>query len=340
MVSFAMFLVWRVIVIIVMSCLLLLAYRRYGDTPQHRSNVLQFGGGLAIALTLYYSSLFVMHQDNLVADTRVNVQELNRTMIVQGYIEVPVIANTVYETLDPRAKSFIGLPRSYNRQGGAQLTYQFWLFLDDVAASTVANKMILLRGDSKSYAWNDAEGNSNTGVAIACPSIAFGDTYDQIKIRFNTLDSILNEFVTKSQASTSADPDPRRNMLTLISRKWVLFTVVFEDNMPISEFEDGLRLRFYVNDILYDYASYAGKTLRQNNGQLILFPALGGGTPGINKARIADVSYYNYALGADDVKQVYDAGPPTYRSSSLGSSESIGTPLYLSEFNKLDIYTK
>lgn len=339
MASLAMFLVWRVIVIIVMTCVLLLAYRKYGDTPQHRRNILQFGGGLSIAVGLYFSSLFVLHQDSLVQDTRTDVRLPQRTMIVSGYVEVPVIANTVYETLDPRAKSFVSLPRSFNRQGGAQLTYQFWLYLDDVTPATVANKMILLRGDSKVYSWNDAKGVSNQGVAIACPSISFGSTYDKISICFNTLDSILNRFDTHSQdADPALDPDPRRNLLTLISKKWVLFTVVFEDNIPISEFENGLSLRFFVNDILYDYASYPGKTLRQNNGQLTLFPALDAGSAGINKARVADLSYYNYALEANDVKQVFDAGPPTYRSDVAGSSQNIGTPLYLSEYNKLDIY--
>lgn len=333
------YLVWRVILTIVVACVLLLAYRQYGDTQTHRQNAIQFVGGLVIAFILYYASLAALKQDKLVHDSRVNVRDRQMTKIIDGYIEVPVITDTTYETLDARAKSFVALPRSFNRQGGAQFTYQFWIFLDDVSPSTVAGKTILLRGDPKTYKWNDSSGTASQGVAITCPSISFGDSYDHVKIRFNTLDDIGTVYDTKSVSDDPAeDPASRRQLLKLISKKWVLFTVVFEDNLPISDFEDGLVLRFYVNDVLYDHATYAGKTLRQNNGQLILFPTLDQKAGGISKARVADMSYYNYAQDAAGVRQVFQAGPPTYRANLLGGAENLGSPLYLSEYNKLDIY--
>lgn len=338
MTTFVMFLVWRVISIIVIAAVLFLAYRRYGDTVEHRRNVIQFGGGLAIAAGLYYASLFVLHQDKLVQDTRSDVRVLQRTKVVDGFIEVPVIANTIFDTLDPRARNYVALPRSYNRQGGAQFTYQFWIILEDVAPAIVANKTILLRGDPKSYKWNDRQAQAHSGVAIACPMISFGDTYDHIKVRFNTLDNIENVYDTNTLTADPTDLTSRRKMLKLISKKWVLFTLVFEDNMPISEFEDGLRLRFYVNDVLYDHASYPGQALRQNNSQLILFPTLDTSVGGINKSRVGDLSYYNYAQDVEGIKQVFDAGPPSARSDIGGTGESLGAPLYLSEYNKLDIY--
>lgn len=331
--------VWRVVVAILIICVLALAYRKYGDSVEHRRNVIQFGLGLAIALVLYYVSLLVLWQDKLVKDLRVDVRVPQRTKIIDGLIEVPVITDTVFETLDPRADSFVALPRSFNRQGGAQFTYQLWIFLDDVAPATVANKTILMRGDPKIYTWNDSSNVAQSGVAIACPSISFGDTYDQIQIRFNTLDSIGTVYNTKSLTTDpSQDPASRRQLLKLISKKWVLFTVVFEDNFPVSDFEDGVRLRFFLNDVLYDQATYPGKTLRQNNGQLILFPTLDGTGTGINKAKVADVSYYNYAVDAAAVKEVFDSGPPTHRSDIKAKAGNMGTPLYLSEYNKLDIY--
>lgn len=337
--SFVAYLVWRVILITLLAIILALAYRRYGDTIQHRQNVVQFAGGLVIVLVLYYLSLFVLHQDSLVKDPAVDVSSLTRTMVLSGFIEVPIITDTVYETLDPRAASFVALPRSYNRQGGAQFTYQFWLFLDDVLTTTIANTTILMRGDPVTYSWNDAKGVvQGPAVAITCPSISFGSTFDEIKINFNTLDTVLNTYTTKALAPPD-NPNSRRNLLGLMSSKWVLFTVVFEDNVPISEFEDGIMLRLYINDVLYDNASYPGKTLRQNNGQLILFPTLDGTSGSVNKARIGDVSYYNYAITADIVSQVFNAGPPTTRASILGKNESQGEPLYLSEYNKLGMYT-
>lgn len=296
-----------------------------------------------IVISLYYGSLFVLHQDKLVNNSTIDVRNPQRIMIVDGFIETPLIADTLFNTLDPRAANYLSLPRSYNRQGGAQFTYQFWMYVDDTLPSTIANKMILMRGDTKAYRWNDKNGNEHNDVAIACPSISFGDTFDQIKIGFNTLDIIGNMYVTNSDAIVSdMDGVSNRNLLKLTSKKWVLYTMVFEDNTPINEFEDGTKLKLFLNDVLYDYATYAGQTLRQNNGPLVLFPTThskGVMIPGgIKNAKVGNVAYYNYAQGASDIKKVYNDGPPTTRSDIQGDTESVGQPLYLSEYNKLDIY--
>lgn len=340
MASIIAYLTWLVVYISIVLCLLLLCYRYYGDTPVHRSNVLQLVGGIVIVIGLYYGSLFVLHQDKLVKDMEVDVRKPQRIMIVDGFIETPLIADVQFNTLDPRAASYLSLPRSYNRQGGAQFTYQFWMFVNDTLPATVANKMIMMRGDTKSYRWSDKSGHVYNDIAIACPSISFGDTFDQIKIGFNTLDVIGNTYVTNSDAiANGMDGVSNRNLLKLTSKRWVLYTVVFEDNTPINEFEDGIKLRLFVNDVLYDYATYAGQTLRQNNGPLVLFPKTAkNDSGGIKQAKIGNLAYYNYAQDASDVKQVYDQGPPSVRANIQGTNDTVGQPLYLSEYNKLDIY--
>lgn len=333
--SVIVWLVWHVIMLLVVASVLALAYHTYGDTPEHRDQVIQIVGGVVIVTALYYMSLFVLHQDGLVKDVHVDVREPRRTKIIDGYTDVPLLVGQVFETLDARSRSYVDLPRSFNRFGGAQFTYQFWIFLDDVTASNVAGKTILLRGDPKTYRWTDRSRKEHSSVAVVCPSISFGDSYDDVRVKFNTLKDIETEFRTKPQ--TAEDTTTRHNMIKLIVQKWALFTFVFEDNAPVSEFEDGVRVRFYVNDVMYEHATFAG-TLRQNNGQLCLFPSMPDAPGGIKGARIGDLSYYNYAQGADGVRAVYEAGPPQARAEDVRGRDNLGQPLYLSEYNKLDVY--
>lgn len=289
MASIIVYLTRLVVLITVVLSVLLLAYRAYGDSPGHRSNVLQLTGGVIIVTMLYYASLLVLHQDKLVSDTRTDIRKPQKVNILDGFIEVPLIVHTRYETLDPRSASYLPLPQSFNRRGGAQFTYQFWIILDDVSSTNVANKIILMRGDTNTYAWNDISGSTvvqNSGIAIACPSISFGATYDRINVAFNTLDRIGNLYQSPYMDGTDqSDPVGGRNLMKLMSKRWVLITVVFEDNVPVNEFEDGLRLRLFVNEILYDYQNYPGQTLRQNNGPLTLFPANGSTNSSISQCR-------------------------------------------------------
>lgn len=327
---------WYLVVFGVLIALLALAYQAYGDSPEHRDNVTQTVGGLVIVLALYYASLYVLHQDALVKASTVDVRDPARTVIVDGYTESAMIVDRVFETLDPRALSFVALPKSFNRRGGAQMTYQFWIYLGDVTDANVANKVILLRGDRNVYSWNSHAGVAHQGVAIVCPSIAFGAHYNEIAVRFNTLTDIGAGYMSTANTGDIAT-DERHNMLKLIAKKWCLMTFVFEDNVPVSDFEDGIALRFYVNDVLYDRATFSG-ALRQNNGQLCLFPGVNGVPGGIKDARVADVSYYNYAVESPDIKAVFDAGPPKQHATDVVDRDNLGSPLYLSAYNALDIY--
>lgn len=331
MASIIAYIVWRIVMATALVCLLAAAYKAYGDTPPHRSHAAQLMAGLVFVAVLYYLLLLVMHQDKLVRDPQVDIRLPKQTQVVDGYIETALIANTTFDTLDIRAPHFISLPRSYNRKGGAQFTYQFWIYLTE--ASSAANMTILLRGDPKSYNWNDATGLPQSGVAIACPSIGFGSTYSELVINFNTLDGIRNTYST-TPTNNAAPSNARQNMLSLILKKWALFTIVFEDNIPVSEYEDGIRMRLYLGDVMFDSVPYPGKTMRQNNGQLYLFP-----TGGIQGAKVGNLSYYNYALEGDAIKLINDRGPPTSRSTIQNAGTDVaGQPLFLSEYNKLDVY--
>jgi hypothetical protein len=345
---------------------LLLALALYPGTRalfgSHGQQLVQVLIGLGVVAALYFVSLLVMHKDQLVVSKRYQVNTLVDTLIIDGFSEVPVMADRSHNTVNPRARSYVHMPRSYNRVGGAQFTYSFWIYLGDTTPGNVGGKTILMRGDTREYKWkktvapdpeecigaDPAKTTFHDGVAIKCPRIAFGPTYDSLQVQFNTfddLDATVSIDSQRSSASATAawtkdghdeegayDPTLRHNVLKLIENKWVLMTFVFEDHMPINDFEDGIQFRFFLNDILYSAKTFRS-ALRQNSDDLHLFP-----DGGIKGARFGDLRFMNYAVDPDWVREKFRKGPPKSAATEHAGRNSMGEPLYLNEYNKLDIY--
>lgn len=328
--------------------------------------LLQVVIGLIIVFLVYAMSLWILKQDKLVVDERRQHNVTKAFKIIDGYADTPLLANRNWNPLNPVAKNFTPLPRSYNRKGGAQFSYSFWLFLDDTSPENVANKDILVRGDTKEYTYTretkrrakpnkpisgegEGEGENSqrvyddletetatrTGMAIKCPRIRFGPTYDTLVVELNTQHDIDHAVHINSISANGVDSTLRHNVLKLIEHKWVLFTFVFEDNVAINEFEDGIVFRFYINDLLYHTARIKS-TLRQNNGTLYLLPAESNSS-GIKNARLGDLTYYNYAVNGLQIRDVYKRGPPKHYAKDIGR-DTVGSPLYLSVYNEMDIY--
>jgi hypothetical protein len=318
--------------------------------------VMQVVIGLLIVLAVYRLSLWIMQQDKLVIDYRNNVKVKKAFRVLDGYADAHALSNRLYTTVNPGAPNYKAMPRSYNRLGGAQFSYSFWLFVDDTSPENVAHKTLIMRGDTREYAYSKTtrppsdgipipgdEGGqgaarpttiSRTGTAIKCPRVSFGPTYDTLVVEFNTLHDVDQTVHINSFSAQGSDSTLRKNVLKLIEHKWVLFTFVFEDNVAINDFEDGIIMRFYVNDLLYHTARIKS-TLRQNDGNFYLLPVKTGNT--IKNTRIADVTYYNYAVSNLDIRGVYKQGPPKHYAKDVGGN-NMGSPLWLSMYNEMDIY--
>jgi hypothetical protein len=293
-----------------------------------------------IVVVVYYVFLAIIGRDSLVASAK-NKQAKSkvRTQLMDGFIESSLIARTRFNTINPYAEDFLNLQRSYNRNGGAQFSYSFWMFLGNTNRENVANKDIFLRGDNRKYAYEERlqDGGGDEGEVltsgvdkvIKCPRLRFGKRFNDLILEFNTQDYVMHKVNLTSQENAT-DSTIRHNLLSLIPRQWVLITITFEDNIPINDFENGIVIRTFVNDIMY-FTHKVSSTIRQNFGDLYLFPD--GEVKGM---RIAQFTYYNYALGYDQVQDMYKEGPPDYRANH--GDEITGVPMRLSVYNKTDLY--
>lgn len=321
---------------------------------------LQVGGGIAVVLVVYALSLWLLQNDQLVVDPSDLRPPKSSAKILDGYASTSQVANKSWSTVNQDAFSSVALRRSFNRKGGAQFSYSIWLNIRDTSAANVAGRTLFMRGDARSYTWikeptpgaaggaGGAGGAPATmnGVLIACPRVSFGPTFDSLAVQVNTVSEPVVVFNTTPVAAEGVDPATgqaldtslRHNALKLMQAKWALLTFVFEDHVAISAFEDGLSARFYLNDVLY--ASWtAPSALKQNNGDFFLLPAFDSETElrPIKDAMVGDATYYNYALSTEDAARIFQQGPPRHPAKDL-SSGGMGEPLYLSEYNKLDIY--
>ena len=296
---------------------------------------LQISLALFIVYLIYWSSLWILKRDKLVIDTSHGATGNGKTMIVAGYADSFNLQNTVIDTINPSAQSYANLPRSANRYGGAQFSYQFWLLVSNVDPANIGTKDILVHGDTTSYNLMTVDNVTNTtsiaeDMIIKCPRIRFNGTFDSFAVEINTLADPNPPPIVISSTPSTGDSTSKHNLLKLTPNKWVLYTYVFQDNVGVNDFENGIEVQFYVNDILYQSSTMLS-TLRQNNGNLYLFPS-----GPIAGCQIGDLAYYNYAVDVGTISKVYNAGPPA--AATAKSSGPLATPLFLSEYNKLDIY--
>jgi hypothetical protein len=331
---------------------------------------LQVAAGLVVVLCIYMLSLWIIQRDQLVVDVNALRQPRLQVKVMQGYATGHAMSNRVWSTINQDAVNFMSLKRSFNRRGGAQFSYSFWMQLADTTPENVAGKTILLRGDKTMYAWtrqvatdatfqNIEEAATFKDVLVKCPRIRFGPSYDTLVVELNTLadPNVQVNILSDAQPAydgkfntAETDPSMRYNALSLTKGKWALYTFSFEDHITVSDFESGIMVRFYLNDTLYHTARLPS-ALRQNYGDLHLMPTIANSLPSnsiaakltaasestVVNGRVGNLNYFNYALSIADVGELYKSGPPSHPASDMMSGNN-SDPLYLSEYNKLDIY--
>lgn len=294
--------------------------------------LIQFVVGLVVIFIINFFSLVAMRADKLFIDEKYDYTMKRKTVVVNGILN-PTVTQS-FNTTSIFANQYMPINPSVNVKGGAQFTYMFWLKILDTNA--VSNQVLFMKGDPTVYTYQqNANGNITqiTDLAVFCPMFKFGSNPNEYLIQFNTFNN-MNEQLYVQQIQ-SANNVMRQNLISIVgANNWVMITLIFEDNIPINDFENGLAVKFYVNDLLYQSATYP-TAMKQNKGDLILFPSIGKNKP-ISGCQISNLLYYNYAVGDNEIILQYTRGPNMNMSSLSGSTTY--NPVSISDYNMLDIY--
>lgn len=319
--------------------------------PQWLDISLQVAVALIVILVLYMVTLFTLNIDTLVNKSDMTIKPREQTNVIEGYAGPSFLYDMEFNTVNPFTENYKKISRSANQSGGAAFTYQFWIKIEEASDEMFRNLTLLIKGDKRKYNlayYNKGKANNTYDLRlkmppdayIACPSISFGSSYRQIKVRFNSNNDVMNEVIINMDAE--AEPSARKNLLSLLPLNWSLLTFVFEDNYSMMENADnGIRFSFYINDIPYWIESasttkvFKNDFLKQNDGNLYLFPSL---PTAVEFMKIGNLKYYNYPLTQDDIRKTFMAGPPTFAAVKAADKRNSYKPSYISALNKVDIY--
>lgn len=310
-----------------------------------KNTAIQIGVGIVVVTLVYMLSMWIMQRDQILDEEVAYMRPTKLSVdVLRGYGSLARLADKQWSTMNQSATNFLPIVQSYNRRGGLQFSYSFWIKVDTMqGGAQVAGGSILLQGDRRAFKWRKVtQGDADLGipdktvdfgptVLLKCPHIRFGQSFDEIVVEFNTLNDPGSSMTITSSPETG--PENRHNALSLIQGRWAMLTFAFEDNVGISNFEDGIMVRMYLNEDLYHTHRQKG-AFRRNQGDLFLGP---GFDQSNNNVHIGDIRYFNYALPPKDVAELYARGPPRYQTEEIQQTGE-GDPLYLSEYNKLDIY--
>jgi hypothetical protein len=316
------------------------------NLPQSSSYIVQIIAGLIITYVIYIAALYAVNADRLATFDSYELTGKQEVKITKGVLTSSEIAagstNNKWNTNVSFMPNYLPIIHSVNQHGGAQFSYSFWIYVGDPVQAL--NKTIFMKGDRKKYEYTKQERNFNSGldtrefgpeirkneVVIYCPMLSFGAEALEFDVKFNTFHKIDESM--KLRRLRNDDNLKRNNLQGLFPKAWFFVSVIFEDNLSLSEFENGLMVRLYINNTLYQIDKFS-TTLRQNRGDFYLFP-----DGPIPDCKIADLTYYNYALSDAEVKAKSEKKPNmSLNASSTGNTNknaSFDTTLR----NEMDIY--
>lgn len=305
---------------------------------------LQILAAVTSIIIIYLITLYVLHSDGLITTLDIKVERNESILLINGYASPGQIAKKHFNTINAYTDNFKKIPRSLDSGGGASMTYQFWIKINDTDESKYRDLIILLKGDNREFVSGHYDKNGALTHqdppqrTIKSPLIKFGHSYKNIVIETNT-NNVVNyrADVDMNPESTSMS---RRNLLSLLPINWFLFTFVFEDNYSVTDStENGIKITFYVNDFPYQINSASSDPLLRNNwlvqndGELYLMPNLNQSGDFLS---IANLTYYNSAQTPDQIRKVFNAGAPTNQYSE--TPQLTNKPAFINAMNKLDIY--
>lgn len=277
-------------------------------------------GAVSVALLFIISRLIVSHQQSTYPG-----DPTKSVTIVKGVADGRQLHRRTIPTA-PTSSSpshFIALPPTVNRYGGSQMCFTWWMKLKNVDESNIAGKVLFMRGDEREYPLQKFDISSGSSQLpsdyrtriVKAPLVRFGSNYRELIIECNTADNVEQMF-----ASTEFDENKQhRDYLDMLPGRWVMWTFILEDNVPIDDFEAGIVMRLYLNDTLFMRKTAKG-ALRLNEGSLHLCP----NSDMIQGLEISNLTFVPWAMSDRDIQSRFRQGVRPKGGSSMCSADSVG----------------
>ena len=251
-----------------------------------------------------------------------------------------------YNTSDNTQSNFKDINPSINQDGGAEYSYNYWLFIDQDklknsnSGDSKKDIILFLKGEKILYSNNKFNYNCSTAnfannpvIITKNPLVRLSGDGTKIAVEYNNIyntESYQQGSMYKScnrMSSTTEWNERNKNLLGIydieFNSKWFMVTIVMKE---VSDSNNVLSInrascKMYINGVKlldkkvetkYDSKIYSA-TFKNNSSPFYINPLIDGKTP-YRKVdtgsvlKIADIKYYNYSINEDMISSLYNKG--------------------------------
>ena len=262
--------------------------------------------------------------------------------IFDGIVDFKLSSKWKYNTYNKNAPSYKDLTPSINQRGGAEYTYNFWMYMNkenmrDMDTSS-PDVVLLLRGSLLKVPYINSANcqitNNGTYVLTKNPLIRMSADGTSLIVEYNTVTSpdAYRENGKNVINCSGSWFDKNRGMLGIYNltdyvydKKWFMVTVVLKEINPDDDimYKNRTQCKMYINGINvldrivespYD-GSYGSAAMKHNRGPLYVNPGdLFSNTNHNNNpfetqngetVLMANLTYFNYAIDEAKVLELF-----------------------------------
>jgi hypothetical protein len=330
-----------IISIIALIALGIMSYAIYG------LNGLNIFGQIAIAvfLVILFQIISVLMYDKQYLKEMKNFNTPRKeTLIIDGIYDVQVFGSQTFNTNDKLGVNYVSLEPSINQTGGAEYSYNFWLFKNSLVNNINSDyKVLFLRGSLTPVYYNtDNTGNcliknnpKKPYIFVKNPLVRLNKDATKLIIEYNTItnpDALNSDGTLNCNIADNSEID--NNMLGIYDfnstydNKFSMITIVIKESSSDSDIlhQNNTNCKLYLNGTLVldrnTYSPYninnninSGSTVMKNNKSPLYIAPTGifeGDTLRTNQNKsssllaIADLKYFNYALNQTEITRLYN----------------------------------
>ena len=236
---------------------------------------------VGIVMALFLLAFFVYNKEAI--DAAVEKRTIKHvTDIFRGIKDLGTANNEIYDTLTRDHPTFRDMPSSINQAGGAEFTYNFWLFktgrsaaaasvtagIEDMLASH--DVVLFMRGSSRRTKFANmcnvtpAAADQANNVMIKCPLVKLqGANWDALTVELNTNEAVSavheasrNNCGNNALTNWSKANDHKIGVTGLsdpnYEGKWFMVTIILSDTEPADmlPLRNKVKIRVYINSVL------------------------------------------------------------------------------------------
>lgn len=307
------------------------------------SNIVQIFLSVLLVIILLLVAVFIYEYESII--NLQNSKSLRKEiMIFDGIMDFSTTQWT-FNTYNKSLMSFKDLTPSINQSGGAEYSYNFWLYINKNTLESTTNSsdiVLLLRGSKIKIPYmnntNCEVYNKGSYILVKNPLIRMKSDGSAMIVEYNTItnpDAYRENGDNAINCASGSWYDKNKGLLGIYNmndytfdRKWFMFTVVLREITPENDilYKNKTSCKIYINGVnILDRnvespynGAYGSAAMKHNKAPLYVNPGDIYSSSGNDKEnpfdtngttsplQMANLSYFNYALTELEVLQLFD----------------------------------